>query len=63
MCQVVAYRRFKTVENSQTVSRKSGHGGFQYKALLRIFLMFSSFSIVVTYIRCENTWKTSAQLQ
>ena len=26
MCQVVAYRRFKTIENSQTVSRKSGHG-------------------------------------
>ena len=26
MCQVVAYRRFKTVENSKTVSRKSDHG-------------------------------------
>ena len=26
MCQVVAIRRFKTVENSKTVSRKSDHG-------------------------------------
>ena len=42
MCQVVAYRRFKTKENSKTVSRKSGLGllpevvvydRFQYKAL------------------------------
>ena len=42
MCEVVAYRRFQTVENSQTVSRKSGQGrllevvvyeSFQHKAL------------------------------
>ena len=26
MCQVVAYRSFKTVENSKTVSRRSGRG-------------------------------------
>ena len=69
MCQVVSYRRFKTIENSQTVSRKSGHGRllevvvyerFQYKALTEnIFgvLVFASSSIVVTYIPCENTWK------
>ena len=69
MCQVVAYRRFKTEENSQTVSRKSGHGRllevvvyerFQYKALTENILgvlVFSSSSIVVTYIPCENTWK------
>ena len=75
MCQVVAYRRIKTVENSQTVSRKSGHGRllevvvyerFQYKALTEnIFgvLVFASSFIVVTYIPCENTWKISAQLQ
>ena len=29
MCQVVAYRRLKTIENSKTVSRKSGHGRLQ----------------------------------
>ena len=49
MCQVVAYRRFKTVENSQTVSRKSGHGrlrrwsfttGFSIRLWLRTFLVF-----------------------
>ena len=42
MCQVVAYRGLKTIENSKTVSQKSGHGRllevviyqrFQYKAL------------------------------
>ena len=42
MCQVVAYRRLKTIENSKTVSWKSGHGRlqevvvyerFQYKSL------------------------------
>ena len=42
MCQVVAYRRLKTTENSKTVSRKSGRGRlqevvvyerFQYKSL------------------------------
>ena len=42
MCQVVAYRRLKTIENSKTVSRKSDRGRlrevvvyerFQYKAL------------------------------
>ena len=71
MCQVVAYRRFKTIENSKTVNRKSGHGRlleerFQYKALTEnIFgvLVFSSSSIVVTYIPYEKTWKKSAQIQ
>ena len=42
MCQVVAYRRLKAIENSKTVSRKSGRGRLremvvherlQYKAL------------------------------
>ena len=42
MGQVVAYRRLKTIEDSKTVSRKSGHGRlqgvvvyerFQYNAL------------------------------
>ena len=42
MCQVVAYRGLKTIENSKTVSQKSGRGRsqevviyqrFQYKAL------------------------------
>ena len=69
MCQVVACRRFKTVENSQTVSRKSGHGRllevvvyerFQYKALTEnIFgvLVFASSSIVVTYIPAKTHGK------
>ena len=42
MCLVVAYQRLKTIENSKTVNRKSGHSHlwqvavyerFQYKAL------------------------------
>ena len=42
MCQVVAYRGLKTIENSKTVSQKSGRGRsqevviyqrFQYEAL------------------------------
>ena len=42
MCQVVAHRRLKTIENSKTVSRNSGRGRlreevvyqrFQYEAL------------------------------
>ena len=42
MCQVVAYRRLKTIENSKSVSWNSGRGclqevvvykRFQYKAL------------------------------
>ena len=39
---------------------------FHYKALTEnIFgvLVFSSSSIVVTYIPCEKTWKESAQSQ
>ena len=37
MCQVVAYRRLKTIENSKTVSRRLRevlvYERFQYKAL------------------------------
>ena len=37
MCQVVVYRRFKTVENSQTVSRKSGHSRLRRWSFTRGF--------------------------
>ena len=49
MCQVVAYWGLKTIENSKTVSQKSGHGRllevviyqrFQYKALTLNNLVF-----------------------
>ena len=76
MCQVVAYQRF--LKNSRKFSNCQVkkwsrslavvvvYERFQYKALTEnIFgvLVFSSFSIVVTYVPCENTWKKSAQLQ
>ena len=73
MCQVVAYRRFKTVENSKTVSRKSDHGRllevvvyerFQYKAFTENIFSFFKFlhSFHIHSLR-KLTWKTSAQLQ
>ena len=37
MCQVVAYRRFKTVENFQTISRKSGDGRLRRWSFTRCF--------------------------
>ena len=49
MCQVVAYRGLKTIENSKTVSQKSGRGRsqevviyqrFQYEALTQNNLVF-----------------------
>ena len=55
MCQVVAYRRFKTVENFQTISRKSGHGrlrrwsitrGFSIRLWLRTLEEISSITII-----------------
>ena len=56
MCQVVAYRRLKTIENSKTVSRKSGRSRlrevvvyerFQYKVLTKtIFCVLERWSLM-----------------
>ena len=67
MCQVVAYRRFKTVENFQTISRKSGHGrlrrwsftrGFSIRLWLRTLEEISSITIIfgMTYSKhlCQS---------
>ena len=67
MCQVVAYQRFKTVENFQTISRKSGHGrlrrwsftrGFSIRLWLRTLEEISSITIIfgMTYSKhlCQS---------
>ena len=56
MCQVLSYRRLKTIENSKTVPRKSGRGclwkvvvyeRFQYKALTEnIFSILDRWLII-----------------
>ena len=54
MCQVVAYRRLKTIENSKTVSRKSGHGRLQQVVVYERFWCFASFGEVVAYGRWSH---------
>ena len=56
MCQAVTYQRLKTIENSKTVSQKTGHGRlrkvvvyerFQYKALTeKIFGVLGMWSLM-----------------
>ena len=56
MCQVIAYRRLKTIANSKTVSRKRGrrcllevvfYQRFQYKALTEnIFGVLERWSLI-----------------